>query len=406
MSGKMTSSSGDIEQGLKENRDTQVLSEAETEPVSETKRNSQPEMTGQRETEKGLPETKLESELQTETGVTDRGEGRADSSPYVFLWVAAGMGIVLLGAAFYLLVNQKRKRKRREWKVRKEQAQKNERDSIEWQEQDMEPFHTHGLQEIPRTERDEKRPHGIYVGKVHDIGKRSSQQDSFGISECSQIDQKGVFAIVADGMGGLANGGEISAMVTLSMMSRFDSQTMQGPLQQELLQMLNSANDEVNQVLGTSGKGKSGSTVVAVLVQKDELYWIAVGDSHIYLYRNGALMQVNREHVYGVELDEQAGRGEISFSAAASDPQRKALTSFIGIGKLKKIDRNIRPLKLLEGDRVLLMSDGVFGTLSDGEIAEAMHAPAEMSGEILDRMIRSKNLANQDNYTAIILEYM
>ena len=39
-------------------------------------------------------------------------------------------------------------------------------------------------------ERDEKRPHGIYVGKVHDIGKRSSQQDSFGISECSQIDQK------------------------------------------------------------------------------------------------------------------------------------------------------------------------------------------------------------------------
>lgn len=117
-------------------------------------------------------------------------------------------------------------------------------------------------------------------------------------------------------------------------------------------------------------------------------------------------MQVNREHVYGVELDEQAGRGEISFSAAASDPQRKALTSFIGIGKLKKIDRNIRPLKLLEGDRVLLMSDGVFGTLSDGEIAEAMHAPAEMSGEILDRMIRSKNLANQDNYTAIILEYM
>ncbi len=51
--------------------------------------------------------------------------------------------------------------------------------------------------------------------------------------------------------------------------------------------MLNSANDEVNQVLGTSGKGKSGSTVVAVLVQKDELYWIAVGDSHIYLYRNG-----------------------------------------------------------------------------------------------------------------------
>ena len=95
---------------------------------------------------------------------------RADSSPYVFLWVAAGMGIVLLGAAFYLLVNQKRKRKRREWKVKREQEQKSERDSIEWQEQDMEPFHTHELQEIPRTERDEKRPHGIYVGKVHDIG--------------------------------------------------------------------------------------------------------------------------------------------------------------------------------------------------------------------------------------------
>lgn len=251
-----------------------------------------------------------------------------------------------------------------------------------------------------------RRPQGIYAGKVHNIGKRSSQQDSFGISDLDGKEgrKKGVLAIVADGMGGLSKGGEISAMVTLSMMQYFDQNPMAASPEKELLQMLGEANQKVNEFLGESGKGKSGSTLTAVLIKDMNLYWISVGDSHIYLYRDHSLMQINRDHVYGALLDERAAKGEISFASAAGDPQRKALTSFIGMGKLSQIDRNIRPLKLKTGDRIILASDGIFGTLSDEEMILAMQAPIEESGSIMDQMIRDKNRKTQDNYTAVILE--
>ena len=259
----------------------------------------------------------------------------------------------------------------------------------------------------PRTLEDVPVRRGIYVGKLHNIGKRSSQQDSFGISQNGQglsASGKGIFAIVADGMGGLSNGGEISALITMSMMQTFDQIPRPGDARQELLSMLNQANDEVNARLSGGGQGKSGSTVVAVILRDMQLYWISVGDSHIYLYREGALMQINRDHVYSVDLDEMAARGEISSREASGDPQRKALTSYIGMGKLAKIDRNIRPLKLCPGDRVMLMSDGVFGTLNDEEITAAMKLPLTESCEALDQMIRGKKLPAQDNYTALILE--
>lgn len=258
-----------------------------------------------------------------------------------------------------------------------------------------------------QTLENDARPGGIYVSKVHNIGRRGSQQDSFGISQdgtrldCSG---KGVFAIVADGMGGLSNGGEVSALVTMSMMRSFDQQTPSADGGRELLSMLGKANDQVNDMLAPSGQGKSGSTVVSVLIRDMQLYWIAVGDSHIYLYRDGALMQINRDHVYSVDLDEMAARGEISVQEAVQDPQRKALTSYIGMGRLAKIDRNIRALQLNSGDRVLLMTDGVFGTLSDEEITAAMKLPVAESSQAMEQMILGKNKATQDNFTALILE--
>lgn len=253
------------------------------------------------------------------------------------------------------------------------------------------------------------RPHGIYVGKVHNIGGREDQQDSFGISDMEDADlvrRKGILAIVADGMGGLSFGGEVSELVTVTMMQYFYESYMPDSPDRELLKMLNLANDQVMGKLGPQGRGKSGSTMVGTLVKDGSLYWIAVGDSHIYLYRNHALMQLNREHVYGVDLDERAARGELNFREAAADPQRKALTSFIGMGRIAKIDRNVRPLRLMEKDRLLLMTDGVFGTLTDDEIILAMDAPAEESARTIHQMIQGKGLNGQDNYTAVILEFL
>lgn len=247
----------------------------------------------------------------------------------------------------------------------------------------------------------------VNIGNTHHIGSRESQQDSFGISDISNkalCEKRGVFAVIADGMGGLSNGGEVSAIVTSSMLKYFNERPFHSTPEIELLNMVGNANEEVNRYLGKDGKGKSGSTVVSVILQSRQLYWVAVGDSRICLIRNGALLQVNREHSYGCDLDEKAAMGEISYSEAQNNPQRAALTSYLGMGKLEKIDRSIRPLNLIEGDRILLMSDGVFGTLSDEEILSVMNVPPYESTVKLEQMILAINKSKQDNFTAVILE--
>jgi serine/threonine protein phosphatase PrpC len=247
----------------------------------------------------------------------------------------------------------------------------------------------------------------VNIGNTHHIGARESQQDSFGISDISNkelCDKKGVFAIVADGMGGLANGGDISAIVTSSMLKYFNENPFHSEPEIEFLNMVGTANEEVNKYLGKDGRVKGGSTVVSAILKNMQLYWLAVGDSRIYLIRNGAIIQINSEHTYGADLDEKVAMGEISIEDAQSNTQRNALTSYLGMGRLEKIDRNIRPLQLLRGDRIILMSDGVFGTLSDEEILSTMDAPTYESAARMEQIILSKNKSKQDNFTAVILE--
>jgi serine/threonine protein phosphatase PrpC len=145
--------------------------------------------------------------------------------------------------------------------------------------------------------------------------------------------------------------------------------------------------------------------VVAVIIRDGDLYWVTVGDSRIYLLRGGAFIQINREHTYAVEVDEKAAMGEMTWEEAADHPKRVALTSYLGMGRLEKIDRNIRPVRLLDGDRVILMSDGVFGTLTDDEMLAFMQKEPHESAAAIQEEILKKEKRGQDNFTAIIFEY-
>lgn len=247
----------------------------------------------------------------------------------------------------------------------------------------------------------------INVGNVHNIGKRESQQDSFGVSDLSnekQCRENGIFAVVADGMGGLAGGAEISAIVTSYMLSYFSKANHHKDIPTTLLDMVYGANREVRQYLNNNGNQLSGSTVVAAVIKDNLLHFLTVGDSRIYLCRGGVMLQLNREHTYGSELDEKAARGEISISDAKGDPQRNALTSYIGLEEITHIDRSLRPVSLAPGDRVFLMSDGVFGTLSEDEILRASSANLYETTACIEKAILDKGKMNQDNFTSVIIE--
>lgn len=244
----------------------------------------------------------------------------------------------------------------------------------------------------------------VLIGKLHGIGARSIQQDSFGVSGLEEelIEKKGVLAILADGMGGLSDGEKASMATVISCLNYFETHDMGEPVSEGLLAMAENANREMKEVLGS--KGVSGSTLAAALVRGGKLFWLSVGDSRIFLYRDGMLTQLSKDHNYAAQLQEMVEAGEITQEEALCDGQKDALTSFIGINLLKEIDYSEEPVKLEQGDRVLLMSDGVYRSVTAEEMAESMQLPVCRTMMHLGMQIEGKRKKNQDNYTAIVLE--
>ncbi len=242
----------------------------------------------------------------------------------------------------------------------------------------------------------------LVVGNAQHIGRRDSQQDSFGVSDLSQRAARGVLAAVADGMGGLSNGAEISTAVVRTVLAGF---AQLPPDADPAYRLVALAAEAHRAALKIAQNGGGGSTLLMAYIRSDQLYTLSVGDSRIYLWRGGSLIQLNREHVYAVDLDERAALGDIDREDAQGDPQRKALTSYLGMSDTLRFDRALHPVQLRPGDRIALMSDGVFGTVSETEIAAYLALDPYHAAMKLQEAVLTKNMPHQDNLTAVIIEY-
>ena len=246
-----------------------------------------------------------------------------------------------------------------------------------------------------------QEPLHLQVSKLHEQGARSSQQDSFALSPAALIPTHGTLAVVCDGMGGLKDGDKVSQAAVSAMVNGFLE--LSGAPTQVLLALLGRANRAVNQLLGPAGQRKSGTTMVAGILKNEEFHYLSVGDSRICLYRSGELYQLNREHVYVNELSTRAVNDLLTFQEAWSNSQGAGLTSFLGMGDLKYVDIPAAPQKVRRGDKLILMSDGVYNALTEQELCSALDNGSGADAEALGRAIADKAYDNQDNYTAVIL---
>lgn len=241
------------------------------------------------------------------------------------------------------------------------------------------------------------------VGNVHHIGRRKAQQDAFGVSplaDTALIERKGVLAVVADGMGGLQNSGEISKAMVRGALADF-ARTPDGQ-RKMLVSILSQANKKVDEQF--SGLGSIGTTFIAASIKDGMLDFVSVGDSRIALLRGGSVITLNRAHNFAAELETAAARNDGNITTAESDPRRGALTSYLGMRSLQKVDLPVESIKLQHGDQVILMTDGIFGTVDNDTIAKALEDGASDGAERLERAVLGKHTVNQDNLTAIILE--
>lgn len=239
------------------------------------------------------------------------------------------------------------------------------------------------------------------IGKVHCQGAREYQEDCFAVSEPDAALSRGLLAVVSDGMGGLEDGEQVSQTAVGTAISEFYE--LGGDADLVLMTLLNKANDAVNKFLGPERLYKCGATMVMGLIKNGYFHYISVGDSRICLFRDGILIQLNREHVFKNELLHRAVNGEASFQEAYEHPKRAGLSSFLGQGNLKYVDIGAKPVSVCPGDKFILMSDGVYNALSAEELSSALVLGPEDAAEEIQRLIEAKAFTNQDNYTAVII---
>ncbi len=244
---------------------------------------------------------------------------------------------------------------------------------------------------------------GIEVSSQSDIGcLRQNNEDSFGYWEPDDDQQflrKGRLAVVADAMGGYEGGQEASRLAVETLMAVYRDFGGNDP-QAALVEALQAAHEQIRQysVAHPELRGM-GTTCTAAAIVQDELYFVHVGDTRLYLIRDGRITRVTRDHSYVGRLVEA---GMISAEEAEHHPQRNILTAALGTNPELIMDAPERPEPLHPADVLVICTDGLWGLVRDPEILDIVeNNRAEKAGRELIAL--AKERGGPDNITVEIL---
>ena len=244
---------------------------------------------------------------------------------------------------------------------------------------------------------------GIEVSGQSDIGcLRKNNEDSFGYwepDEDEKFARQGRLAIVADGMGGYEGGQEASRLAVDTLVETYRDYDGNDP-QQALVEGMQAAHEEIRRYgMDHPALQGMGTTCTAAAIVGDALHYVHVGDTRLYLIRDGQITQVTRDHSYVSRLVEA---GMITREEAEKHPQRNILTAAVGTAPELIMDAPQQPESLRPGDVIVICTDGLWGQVQDQEILEAVKKQsAEGAGHDLIELARQRG--GPDNITVHIL---
>jgi protein phosphatase len=244
---------------------------------------------------------------------------------------------------------------------------------------------------------------GMEVASLSDIGRiRQNNEDSclyWEPDEEAEFHRKGRLAAVADGMGGYEGGQEASRIAVETVREVYDKAFHDDP-QVALLEAFALAHERIQAYADQHPAFHGmGTTCTALVVLGTQLHFAHVGDSRLYLVRDGAISRLTRDHSYVGRLVES---GIVNPKDAESHPQRHILTAALGSGMEVAADFPHEPVALQEADTLILCTDGLWGVVGDNDLAAAVQAssPADSCAAAV-RMALQRG--GPDNITVQIL---
>ena len=249
------------------------------------------------------------------------------------------------------------------------------------------------------------------IASAQSLGRRSRQEDALAVS-CPMGAPFG-FAVVSDGMGGHAAGDLASRIIVAEI---FAELTLRGrgpfPEAADLSHVLGAsvetANDSLRaQIEACPDQAGMGGTVIATALVEDALQWVSVGDSLLFLVRDGRIERLNADHSMAPQIDMMAQRGMIDAEAARTHPQRNCLTSALTGQAIPEMDCPERRLDLADGDMVVLASDGL-QVVPQAELAAilalAEGSPSRDIATALMEAVAECEDPEQDNTSVVVIK--
>ncbi|MDO9151253.1 MAG: protein phosphatase 2C domain-containing protein [Methylotenera sp.] len=232
-------------------------------------------------------------------------------------------------------------------------------------------------------------------------GPRPYNQDRLAYS----YSKDALLLVVADGMGGYRHG-EVAAQLAVTTMTdafqRLAMPSLSSPAK-FLTDHIQQVHDMIDQITQEREMLEAPrTTIVAAIVQRGMLYCAHVGDSRLYHFRDGHLLYRTEDHSVVQSL---YNRGMIDKSDMSTHPYRHKVYSCLGGDVPPKITLSDRQ-ELLEGDTVLLCTDGVWGAITDEQIKHMLSGPS-ISDNVTQLLDEAEEISKEqgDNMSAIGLQW-
>ena len=194
-------------------------------------------------------------------------------------------------------------------------------------------------------------------------GARDYQEDA--ITADFPVGAEAGFVVLADGMGGHAAGDVASKIVLTEVFSELKFHFADvGAFEARAPEILRNVADLANETLRQHTRSHPetdgmGATLVVPALVENRLWWISIGDSPLFLYRNGRLSQLNEDHSMAPQIDFMVKSGLMDPQVAANHPDRNCLISVLMGTRIPKVDCPVKPFELAAGDIVVCASDGL-----------------------------------------------
>ncbi len=239
-----------------------------------------------------------------------------------------------------------------------------------------------------------------YAGRTHTGLVREINQDSYLVIELSE--QKALAVVLADGMGG-HNAGELASSLAVEYAAeQTKAKDFTGKnFASQITQIMEEANKLVyTKSLQDITHVGMGTTMIMAIVADSEINIGHVGDSRVYILRNGELKRITTDHSLVEELLQS---GAITTEEAENHPSKNVITKALGCEPKIYIDNYKREIE--NGDKMLLCSDGLTNMVKEQEIRNVLTG-TEDPEEAVDKLIeKANNYGGEDNVTAVAVYF-